>query len=55
MYQSIKNRLKIELDDIKKLGRYKNERIIGFLKIGYPEIIPKKVKKPISDVRFYLP
>ncbi len=33
----------------------KNERIIGFLKIGYPEIIPKKVKKPISDVRFYLP
>ena len=28
MYQSIKNRLKIELDDIKKLGRYKNERII---------------------------
>ena len=28
MYQSIKNRLEIELKDIKNLGRYKNERVI---------------------------
>ena len=31
------------------------ERIIGFVKVGYPEVIPSKEKKPISEIRFYLP
>ena len=28
MYQSLKKRLKIEIEEIKDSGRYKNERII---------------------------
>ena len=31
------------------------ERIIGFLKIGYPKDIPKKEKKKVSEIRKYLP
>ena len=31
------------------------ERIIGFVKAGFPENIPNKEKKPIDGIRFYLP
>ena len=31
------------------------ERIIGFIKAGFPENIPNKEKKPIDGIRFYLP
>ena len=31
------------------------ERIVGFLKIGYPKDIPTKEKKKVSDIRKYLP
>tara|TARA_Y100000766_G_scaffold282986_1_gene297522 strand:+ start:834 stop:1406 length:573 start_codon:yes stop_codon:yes gene_type:complete len=31
------------------------ERIVGFLKAGYPESIPKVDKKSSSDIRKYLP
>lgn len=31
------------------------ERIIGFIKIGYPEEIPSKSKKGLEEIRFYLP
>ncbi len=31
------------------------ERIIGFLKIGYPELVPEKEKKNVEQIRFYLP
>ena len=30
------------------------ERIIGLLKIGYPEKIPDPKKKELSEIRFYL-
>ncbi len=30
------------------------QRIIGFLKVGYPATIPERQKKPIEEVRFYL-
>lgn len=33
----------------------KEERIIGFIKIGYPEEIPSKNKKIIGEIRTYLP
>ena len=32
-----------------------SERIIGFIKAGFPENIPSKEKKPIDEIRFYLP
>jgi nitroreductase len=32
-----------------------NERIIGFLKVGYPELIPEINKKSFLDIRYYLP
>ena len=32
-----------------------SERIIGFIKAGYPETIPSKEKKPQSEIRVYLP
>ncbi|MBI31632.1 MAG: hypothetical protein CMB72_03410 [Euryarchaeota archaeon] len=32
-----------------------NERIIGFLKIGYPKDIPTKEKKKVFEIRRYLP
>ena len=32
-----------------------SERIIGFIKAGFPESIPNKEKKPIDEIRFYLP
>ena len=32
-----------------------NERIIGFIKIGYPEEVPTKNKKAIEEIRFFLP
>jgi hypothetical protein len=31
------------------------ERIIGFIKIGYPEKIPSKSKKGLEEIRSYLP
>jgi hypothetical protein len=31
------------------------ERIIGFIRVGYPEVIPERKKKSISEIRFYLP
>ena len=31
------------------------ERIIGFIKIGYPDEIPSKSKKGIGEIRTYLP
>ena len=31
------------------------ERIIGFIKIGYPEEIPSKSKKGLEEIRSYLP
>jgi len=31
------------------------ERVVGFLKAGYPESIPKIEKKSSSDIRKYLP
>lgn len=31
------------------------EKIVGFLKVGYPESIPVKVKKTVSEIRKYLP
>tara|TARA_B100000902_G_scaffold390059_1_gene438340 strand:- start:123 stop:695 length:573 start_codon:yes stop_codon:yes gene_type:complete len=31
------------------------ERIVGFLKVGYPESIPHKEKKRASEIRRYLP
>jgi len=31
------------------------ERIIGFIKIGYPEVIPSKSKKGLEEIRSYLP
>ena len=31
------------------------ERIIGFIKIGYPDEIPSKSKKGIEEIRTYLP
>ncbi len=31
------------------------ERIIGFIKIGYPEEIPSKRKKGLEEIRSYLP
>jgi nitroreductase len=31
------------------------ERIIGFIKIGYPEAIPSKSKKRVEEIRAYLP
>ena len=33
----------------------KMERVVGFLKIGYPESIPDKEKKRPSEIRKYLP
>jgi len=30
------------------------ERVIGLIKIGYPEKIPKPKKKEISEIRYYL-
>ena len=39
-----------------KLGVDKKlEKIIGFLKVGYPQNIPKKKKKKVSEIRRYLP
>tara|TARA_B100001564_G_scaffold135070_1_gene113307 strand:+ start:5034 stop:5606 length:573 start_codon:yes stop_codon:yes gene_type:complete len=32
-----------------------SERIIGFIKAGFPENTPTKEKKPIDEIRFYLP
>ena len=31
------------------------ERIVGFLKAGYPESIPNKEKKSPNEIRKYLP
>jgi nitroreductase len=31
------------------------ERIIGFIRVGYPDVIPERKKKSISEIRFYLP
>ena len=33
----------------------KLEKIVGFLKVGYPKNIPKKQKKKVSEIRRYLP
>ena len=33
---------------------HEKERIIGLLKIGYPEKIPEPKKKELSQIRFYL-
>jgi len=33
----------------------KNEKIIGFLKVGYPKEIPKIQKKKTSEIRKFLP
>tara|TARA_X000001036_G_scaffold225183_1_gene210717 strand:- start:21756 stop:22349 length:594 start_codon:yes stop_codon:yes gene_type:complete len=33
----------------------KLEKIIGFLKVGYPQKIPKKQKKEVSEIRKFLP
>lgn len=39
-----------------KLGVDKKlHKIIGFLKVGYPQNIPKKKKKKVSEIRRYLP
>lgn len=39
-----------------KLGIDKKlDKIIGFLKVGYPQNIPKKKKKKVSEIRRYLP
>ncbi|RAH15737.1 MAG: hypothetical protein CMB56_002685 [Methanobacteriota archaeon] len=32
----------------------KDERIIGLIKIGYPEKVPSPKKKQLSEIRFYL-
>ena len=32
-----------------------NERIVGFIKAGYPETIPSKTKKEVDRIRYYLP
>ena len=29
-------------------------RVIGFLKVGYPAVVPEREKKPIDEIRFYL-
>tara|TARA_Y100001968_G_scaffold308188_1_gene326677 strand:+ start:938 stop:1507 length:570 start_codon:yes stop_codon:yes gene_type:complete len=34
---------------------HEKERIVGFLKIGYPKEIPKKEKKEVKEIRKYLP
>ena len=31
------------------------ERIVGFLKVGYPEILPEKEKLDVESIRTYLP
>ncbi len=31
------------------------ERIVGFLKIGYPKNIPEKTKKKVAEIRRFLP
>lgn len=31
------------------------ERIVGFIKAGYPEKIPSVIKKSVEDIRAYLP
>jgi uncharacterized protein (UPF0297 family) len=31
------------------------ERIVGFLKVGYPENIPEKQKKKVAEIRKILP
>jgi nitroreductase len=31
------------------------ERIVGFLKVGYPENIPEKQKKKVTEIRKILP
>tara|TARA_B110000211_G_scaffold234727_1_gene305907 strand:+ start:10454 stop:11053 length:600 start_codon:yes stop_codon:yes gene_type:complete len=33
----------------------RKERIIGFIKAGYPLVIPERKKKALSEIRFYLP
>tara|TARA_B100001142_G_scaffold328993_1_gene390711 strand:- start:2382 stop:2954 length:573 start_codon:yes stop_codon:yes gene_type:complete len=33
----------------------KSEKIVGFLKVGYPQKIPKKQKKKVSEIRKFLP
>ena len=40
--------LKVEIDE-------EMERIVGFLKAGYPESIPNKDKKSPNEIRKYLP
>jgi len=32
-----------------------DERIIGFIKAGYPESVPSKTKKGVEEIRFFLP
>ena len=32
-----------------------DERIIGFIKVGYPEAVPSKLKKKVEEIRFFLP
>ena len=31
------------------------ERVIGFIRAGYPEEVPPKEKKALEEIRFYLP
>jgi len=31
------------------------ERIVGFLKVGYPEVLPEKEKLDVESIRTYLP
>jgi len=31
------------------------EKIVGFLKAGYPAAIPQREKKSIAEIREYLP
>lgn len=31
------------------------ERVIGFVKVGYPEEVPRTKKKALDEIRFYLP
>ena len=46
MYQSIKKRLKIELEDIKKSGRFKSERIIE--SVQNPKILVNKGREVLN-------
>ena len=33
----------------------REERVIGFIRVGYPEEVPRREKKALEEVRFYLP